>query len=54
LDAHKADKKLWTIERQNYRCESIGRLSDEEEKDTRRITEQALSAAEAVQKQYAE
>lgn len=54
MDAHKADKKLWTIERQNYRCESIGCQSDEEEKDSRRITEKALAAAEAVQKQYSE
>lgn len=54
IEAHKADKKLWTIERQNYRCESLGRTSDEDEKDSRQITEKALSAAESVQKQYAE
>lgn len=54
IEAHKADKKLWTIERQNYRSESIGRTSDEDEKDSRQITEKALSAAETVQKQYAE
>lgn len=54
IEAHKADKKLWTIERQNYRCDSIGRTSDEDENDTRQITEKALAAAESVQKQYAE
>jgi hypothetical protein len=57
MEAHKADKKLWTVERRHLsKSESppcIGEVN-EEEKDSRRIAEQALSAAEAVQKQYVE
>uniref|UniRef100_A0AC34EZX1 Uncharacterized protein n=1 Tax=Panagrolaimus sp. ES5 TaxID=591445 RepID=A0AC34EZX1_9BILA len=48
-DAHKADKKLWKIEKNHYNKGST--ITDNED---RRITEDALKAAESVQKQYAE
>lgn len=50
-DAHKADKKLWKIEKNHFNKISP---STENANDERRITEDALKAAESVQKQYAE
>uniref|UniRef100_A0A1I7SF64 Girdin n=1 Tax=Bursaphelenchus xylophilus TaxID=6326 RepID=A0A1I7SF64_BURXY len=51
IDAHKADCTLWEIQKKHLE-KNQGNV-DNESKDVR-ITEDALNAAEAVQKQYAE
>ncbi|KAI6173744.1 Protein SOGA2 [Aphelenchoides besseyi] len=56
IELYQTDKKLWTVERRHISKSAspqTGNGSDEE-RDTRRITSEALSAAEAVQKQFAE
>ncbi|KAK0404966.1 hypothetical protein QR680_017728 [Steinernema hermaphroditum] len=54
-EAHCADKKLWMIEKThiNSKSENSTISAFEDDKDAR-ITENALKAAESVQKQYAE
>ncbi|TKR58661.1 hypothetical protein L596_030076 [Steinernema carpocapsae] len=53
-EAYSADKKLWNIEKSHLHNKSDNStISSDEDKDTR-ITENALKAAESVQKQYAE
>uniref|UniRef100_A0A915EKK8 Uncharacterized protein n=1 Tax=Ditylenchus dipsaci TaxID=166011 RepID=A0A915EKK8_9BILA len=57
-DSRKADKKLWNVEKTHLRKPDLSaNITDSEQSDEkrdRRITEEALSAAEKVQKQYAE
>uniref|UniRef100_A0AC34QQD6 Uncharacterized protein n=1 Tax=Panagrolaimus sp. JU765 TaxID=591449 RepID=A0AC34QQD6_9BILA len=52
-DAHKADKKLWRIEKDHYNKSNTPSTESGDDRD-RRITEDALKAAESVQKQYSE
>ncbi|KAE9553976.1 hypothetical protein FO519_002793 [Halicephalobus sp. NKZ332] len=53
-DAHKADKKLWKIEKSHFNKSETPSGNESGEERDRRITEDALKAAESVQKQYSE
>lgn len=53
-DAHKADRKLWLVERRHLEAGAAGPAGVAEPDKDRRIAQDALNAAEAVQKQYAE